>query len=132
MSPELLANFNVSAFAHPRLFVTPQDDKRTGRTAYRNAAALVTELIDHVEIDVDNTFTVRYTNGGLFKSGAMLGRDKNTCYTLQALIDGRAKIIVNRYDGACMVLNDTEEYKEATFEVEVEEVEEAVEFEEVA
>ena len=112
ISEHVAQSFIVSAFVHPHLFVTPDDNGRTGRVVYRNTKALLTDDVDYAEIDEVNALLVHYKNGGMYKSGDLIGIAANSSRALEALLDAGVKILVRRSDGASMVLNETVEYAE--------------------
>jgi len=111
ISEHLAQSFIVSAFARPHLFVTPDDNGRTGRAVYRNTKSLLVD-VDYVEIDQFNKLAVYYNNGGMYRSGDIIGVAANSSRVLEAVLDSGVKIVVSRNDGASLVLNDCEEYKE--------------------
>ena len=112
ISEHVATSFIISAFVHPHLFITPDDKGRLGCVVYRNARALLTGDVDYVEIDECNAMLIHYKNGGMYKSGDIIGVAVNSSRALEAVLDSRVKIIVRRNDGASMVLNECEEYKE--------------------
>jgi hypothetical protein len=94
------------------LFENENDNKRRGRAVVRETREMLTDLVDYVEIDEDNTYAIYYTNGAFFKSASQIGVDGNTCYVLQAILESGIKIVVCENDGNRIVLNDTEDYRE--------------------
>jgi len=114
----VLFNLPVAAFNFPHLFATEFDDKRTGRAIYRRMLTQLAVGVADVTIHVNNTFSISYTNGALYRSVECIGSTGSSAYTLQAILDSRVKILVEHTDDDTIVLNDTAEYKARVVQVE--------------
>jgi len=120
LSLNLLGMLDPTTFNFPHIFQTEADTKRKGRVTYRRMMAQLDAGVDNVTIHVDNTFSISYTNGAIYKSVECIGSTGNSAYTLQAILDSGVKVIVERdYDGSAMVLNDTADYKARAAQKEV-------------
>ncbi len=126
ISEHLATSFIVSAFAHPHLFATPNDNGRVGRAVYRNTQALLTADVDGAEIDECNMLLIHFKNGGMYKSGDVIGIAANSCRMLEAVLDSGVTLRVRRNDGASMLLNDCTEYAEVTAVADVTEIDESL------